>query len=179
MKLLLPIIIAIAAIFANSTVSAQVYKCVDKDGKVQYSDIPPPADAKCGVAKKLDTRVASSPLELPPATSKAAIDSKANKDGKAKGKDSKDGPKTLADQSKDFNKRRADEADAAKKDAETERLAKAKQVRCTEFTNYLRDLETGQPLASSNEKGERVILDDAGRAAQIDRARTAMNESCK
>jgi Domain of unknown function (DUF4124) len=178
-KLPLPIVIAIALLLATATVTAQVHKCVDKDGKVQYSDIPPPADAKCTTAKKLDTRAASSPLELPPATSKAASDTKANKDGKAKDAKAKDGPKTLADKTKDFDKRRADEADTAKKDADAERVAKANKARCTDSTNYLRDLESGRPLASSDEKGERVILDDAARNVQMERARTAMTESCK
>lgn len=176
MKSPLPIIIAIAALLANAPVNAQVYKCVDKDGKVQYSDIPPPADAKCAASKKIDTRVSSSPLDLPPATSKAATDAKIGKDGKPA---AKDGSKTLADKAKDFDKRRADEAEAAKKSAETERVAKANKARCTEATNFLRDIESGRPIASSDDKGERVILDDAARNVQMERARTAMTESCK
>jgi Domain of unknown function (DUF4124) len=177
-KLPLPIaiaiVIAITLLLATATVTAQVYKCVAKDGKVQYSDIPPPTDVKCDAPKKIDTRVASSPLELPPATSKAASDTKANKDSKAK-----DGPKTLADKAKDFDKRRADDVDAAKKAAETERIAKANKARCSEATSFLRDIESGRPMASSDEKGERVILDDAARNVQMERARTAMTESCK
>jgi hypothetical protein len=176
MKSPLPIIIAIALLLATTTVTAQVFKCVDKNGKVQYSDIPPTADAKCSAEKKIDTRVSSSPLDLPPTTGKAAADAKVGKDGKPA---AKDGPKTLADKAKDFDKRRADETEAAKKAAETERVAKANKTRCTEATNFLRDIESGRPIASSDEKGERVILDDAGRNAQMERARTAMTESCK
>lgn len=176
MKSPLPIIIAIAVLLATATVAAQVYKWVDKDGKVQYSDIPPPADAKGAAPKKLDTRVSSSPLDLPPATGKAATDAKIGKDGKPA---VKDGPKTLADKAKDFDKRRVDDAEAAKKLAETERVAKANKARCTEATSFLRDIESGRPMAGSDEKGERVILDEAGRNAQMERARTAMTESCK
>src|SRR5512140_2243054 len=41
---------------AVATVSAQaqtVYRWVDKDGKVQYSDTPPPADARSSQQKRL------------------------------------------------------------------------------------------------------------------------------
>jgi len=176
MKSPLPIIIAITVLLATATVTAQVYKWVDKDGKVQYSDIPPPADAKGAAPKKLDTRVPSNALEVPSTSGKTAADGKAKKDSKTP---AKDGPKTLADKAKDFDKRRTDEADAAKKTAEIERVAKANKERCTEATNFLRDIESGRPLAASDEKGERVILDDAGRSAQMDRARKAMTESCK
>jgi Domain of unknown function (DUF4124) len=179
MKTLIRFFIAVAALLAAATATAQVYKCTDKDGKVQYSDIPPPADAKCASPKKIDARSAAGP-GVAPAPAPAKTNSKdAPKDAKA-GKDApKDSPKTLADRTKDFDKRRADEAEAAKKAADEERVAKANQARCTEATRYLRDLESGRPLASSDDKGERVLLDDAGRATEVNRARTAMKESCK
>ena len=39
---------AVAILLATATVAAQVYKWVDKDGKIQYSDTPPPATESCG-----------------------------------------------------------------------------------------------------------------------------------
>jgi hypothetical protein len=183
MKTPLRIFIAIAILLATATVTAQVYKWTDKDGKVQYSDIPPPPDAKGAAPKKIDARSATGPGVAPaPAPAKANTkdapkDAKASKDAP---KDSpKEGPKTLADRTKDFDKRRADEAEAAKKAADEERVAKANQARCSEATRYLRDLESGRPIANSDDKGERVLLDDAGRNNEVNRARTAMKESCK
>jgi glutaredoxin len=38
--------IAAAAMFVAATAGAQMYRWVDKDGKVQYTDTPPPAAAK-------------------------------------------------------------------------------------------------------------------------------------
>ena len=38
--------IAVAAMLAAATAGAQMYRWVDKDGKVQYTDTPPPASAK-------------------------------------------------------------------------------------------------------------------------------------
>ena len=36
---------AIAIFLATATVAAQVFKWIDKDGKVNFSDTPPPAEA--------------------------------------------------------------------------------------------------------------------------------------
>ena len=44
---------AIAIFLATATVAAQVFKWIDKDGKVNFSDTPPPAEAVKGEAKKL------------------------------------------------------------------------------------------------------------------------------
>jgi len=176
MKPLLPLLSAIAILLATATVAAQVYKWVDKDGKVQYSDVPPPSDVKGVVPKKIDMRVTSpaqagnaGTVALPNAASKTGADAKA----------AKDAPKTLADKSKDFEKRRTDEAEAQKKSTATERIAKADQARCTEATRFLGELDSGRPMSASNDKGERVILDESGRAAQVERARKAMTESCR
>jgi glutaredoxin len=38
--------IAVAAMFVAATAGAQMYRWVDKDGKVHYTDTPPPAAAK-------------------------------------------------------------------------------------------------------------------------------------
>ena len=38
--------IAVAAMFVAATAGAQMYRWVDKDGKVQYTDTPPPAASK-------------------------------------------------------------------------------------------------------------------------------------
>jgi glutaredoxin len=43
--------IAVAAMFVAATAGAQMYRWVDKDGKVHYTDTPPPAASK-GVQKR-------------------------------------------------------------------------------------------------------------------------------
>ena len=51
------IAIAVLALFLAPLASAQLYKWVDKDGKVHYSDQPPPAQASKQI--KVDTGVSS------------------------------------------------------------------------------------------------------------------------
>lgn len=179
MKTPLRFFIAIAILLAAATVTAQVYIWTDKDGKVNYSDIPPPADAKGAAPKKLDTRSAAGPGVTPPAKAAPANAKDAPKDAKASKDAPKEGPKTLADRTKDFDKRRADEAEAAKKAADVERVAKANEARCSAATRSLRDFESGRPIASTDDKGERVILDDAARNNEMSRVRSIMKESCK
>ena len=57
---------AVAILLATATVAAQVYKWVDKDGKIQYSDTPPPATATKTEAKKVDTSPAAASTAAAP-----------------------------------------------------------------------------------------------------------------
>lgn len=175
MKTPIQLFVALAVLLAAATVTAQVYKWVDKDGKVQYTDTPPPTDVK-GTPKKVDTRPASAPAAIPAAPTKSAPDNDAGKDT-AKGALAK--PLTLEERSKESDKRRAERIEAEKKAAEQAKLDKANQERCKEATHYLRDLETGRPISTTDDAGERKILDDAARSAELARARSAMSQSCK
>jgi hypothetical protein len=154
MKSPVQLFIAIAILLATATVAAQVYKWVDKDGKVQYTDTPPPASATKTEAKKLDA---------PPAAATPAG---------APGK-------SLADRSKDFDKRKADEAEKLKKTEADQKIAEIKASNCTEAKRYLATLESGRPMSRSSDAGDRELLSDDARQAEMARARKAVDESCK
>ena len=168
--------IALAILLGAATVTAQVYKWVDKDGKVQYTDTPPPLDAK-GVPKKIDARPAagagSAATKAPPtSTAKGVVPA----DAKTAPPDK---PKTLAELNMESEKRRTDALDAEKKAAAQSKMDKANQDRCKEATRYFRDLETGRPISITDDAGQRKLLDDPARATELARAQNAMNESCK
>ncbi len=172
------IFFALAVLLATATVAAQVYRWVDKDGKVHFSDQPPPNEAKGVTAKKIDARPASGSVATPPPSPAAAKDGKV--DPKAPPKDAKpESQKTLAEKAKDFEKRREEEAKAAKKAEEQAKVDESNKERCMQAQRYLRDLESGRPIATSNSKGERELMDDAARSAEMGRARAAVSESCK
>lgn len=178
MKSPIQLFVAIAVLLAAATVTAQVYKWVDKDGKVQYSDIPPSPDAKGVEPKKVDVRAPVAPAAPTKATPANAKD--APKDAKTAGKDGpKEAPKSLSDRAKDSDKRRADEAVAAKKSADDEQVAKANQARCKDATRYMAEFNSGRPIAGTDDAGGRKILDDEGRNAEIAKVRLVMTESCK
>ncbi len=172
------IFFALAVLLATATVAAQVYRWVDKDGKVHFSDQPPPNEAKGVTAKKIDARPASGNVATSPPSSAAAKDGKV--DPKAPPKDAKpDSQKTLAEKAKDFEKRREEEAKAAKTAEEQAKVDESNKERCMQAQRYLRDLESGRPIATSNAKGEREMMDDATRAAEMGRARAGVSEFCK
>jgi Domain of unknown function (DUF4124) len=154
---------ALAILLATATVTAQVFKWIDKDGKVHFTDTPPPADAVKGEAKKLTIAPSGN------AGANAAAPKAAGERAKVGAKDS----------AKEAEKSKADAAEKAKKEEDTERIAKQNEERCREAKRYLSSLETGQPLVRNNDAGERTLMSDAERAAEVARAKTAMSESCK
>jgi hypothetical protein len=79
----------------------------------------------------------------------------------------------------DARKRKAEEEQKAKERAlEAENAAK-RADNCARAKAHLRALEDGLRLARVNEKGEREILDDKGRAAETQRARAVIASDCK
>ncbi len=136
---------------------AQVYKWVDKDGKVQYSDTPP-TDTSQVTAKKLDAP--SSGLTSAPATKTPAVNGKdAPKDpGKAKEETS---------------------AEKANREAEEQKNKEIDAENCREAQTSLRTLDNGTPVRKSNAAGELQYLDTAQREAERARIQQIISESCK
>ncbi|MFT3822022.1 MAG: DUF4124 domain-containing protein [Rubrivivax sp.] len=81
------------------------------------------------------------------------------------------------------------ELQARKKAAETEQQAKAKAEEqrnaairadnCARARSHLATLDSGQRLARINDKGEREVLDDEARAAEVRRAREVIASDCR
>lgn len=61
---------ALAASFASQA-QTNVYRWVDKDGKVHFSDTPPPPDAKQSSQKRMGSGAADSAVQMPYATQQA------------------------------------------------------------------------------------------------------------
>lgn len=70
----IPILLCVAAALAASAAQAQttLYKWVDKDGKVQYTEFPPPKDARNVTEKVLSGGGPSTEEQMPYATRMAA-----------------------------------------------------------------------------------------------------------
>ena len=154
MKSPIQLFAAIAILLATATVAAQVYKWVDKDGKVQYTDTPPPPGATKSEPKKVDTGPGSGSGAPPVA-------------------------RTLQDRTADYDKRKKDEAETGKKAGDVAKKAEIDQENCKSARTALRDLESGRPIRRSNEQGEVTIMMDEERQSEITKARTAVAASCK
>ena len=152
------ILLAAACAFAAGAM-AQQYKWVDKDGRVQYGDAPPPG-------------VRATPLRPPPAQAPAPRE--ADKSAAAK-----KGPQTPAEREADFRKRQQEAAKDREKQTQEQQLAEEKKENCARAQEMLRTLQSGQRIARTDAKGERYYLEDAQIAQETVKAQQAVQHWCK
>lgn len=134
--------------------SGEMYRWVDAQGSVHYTDEPPPAGAK------------SSKTFTPPAASPAAGVEPAKS-------------KSWQEKEIEFQKRKADKAESEEKKAKEEADARAKKDNCEQSRKRLQALESGQRFVNTNEKGEREVMEDAARQKALADARKAVADWCK
>ena len=160
------IILLLALLAFSFSAQGELYKWVDKDGKTQYTDQPPPQGAAAS-QKKLDIK--SAPAQ--PAAVKAGDK---EKEGKADGKAS--APKTIAERDLEFKKRRIAEAEA-----ETKQQAEAKQnqEKCAQAQTKLKTYQEVSRIAIPDGKGGTTYADDAARQKGLDEAQKDVAASCK
>ena len=132
--------------------AAQLYKWVDKDGKVTYSDQPPPA----GQSKQINVGGGAPAPAAAPAAGRSAVD-----------------------KDKDLNKNRAEAQAKAKVAAAAQERAKAEEAECVRAKAYLRTVTDGGRIATYDAKGERVLLDDKQIEEERVKARKAVDDTCK
>ena len=149
-------LILVLAAIAN----ADVYKWVDKDGKVQYSDQPPLS----GDAKKMRRNskdMALTPSSNPPASTSAK-------------------PATpVADQELEYRKRKAEKEEAEKKQLVAAETAKKNKEYCNNLKGDLQSHSDGTRLVRYNEKGARLMLDDKERADSKRNLEESIANDCK
>jgi len=133
---------------------AQQFRWVDKDGRVQYGDTPPPG-------------VKATRLKPPPAGSAPAPSSAAKKDGE----------KPLSPDAA-FRKRQQEREAEDKKTAETSANAALKRQNCEAAQASVRSIQSGQRITTVDKAGERVYLDDAQLAGELARAQQAVAANC-
>jgi hypothetical protein len=133
---------------------AQLYKWVDSNGRVQYSDRPP------GAGKKAEQ------------VSNANVGSIGSQSTSA-------GAKSPSDLEADFRKRQADKAEADKKQQQAAAEQKQKSESCEAARRNLAALQSGQRMARYDEKGEPSFMDDASRARETERAQQQVQTWCK
>ena len=83
------------------------------------------------------------------------------------------------DKALEEKKKQAEAAEAAKKKAEQEKVAAARAENCKRAMNAKATLDSGMRMARLNDKGEREVLDDAQRAAELKRVNQIIAQDCK
>jgi hypothetical protein len=145
--------------------AAQMYKWVDSNGKIHYSDKPPPGNVK---TEKL--RTPAQPASAPAAS--------APKDGAQKDT-AKTGPKSVAEQEQAFRKRQAEETKTEQEQAQKETEVRDRAENCKRAKAALANLELGGRQTRIDEKGERAFLSDAEIARAAAQARQEAADACK
>jgi hypothetical protein len=148
MKRLSTLALALALAFSANAVAQ--YRWVDKNGRVQYGDTPPPGAG----AKPLRPQ----PGAAPPAEAKGEL--------------------TAAEREAEFRKRQLEAGQAREKQEKLAQEAAARKDSCDRAKENLRTLESGQRIARTDAKGERYFLDESQIAQETARARRTVQESC-
>jgi hypothetical protein len=143
---------------ASASAGAETYKWTDAEGKVHYSDQPPPANAKKEAT--INPRKSSKP----PTGEKGATAAK---------------PKTYMEQEAAFKKRQVETAEreaAEKKKADEEATKKSN---CDQAQAQLKMLQAGGRVTRPGAQGEREYLSDAQIAQETERAKKTVESWCK
>jgi len=137
----------------------RVYKCVDENGRVIFSQSP------CGAASEtIELRELLSPSATPESTQETAR--------QRLDKLMKEQEERRAQRSEEEHRKRA-EREARKQEAA------ARRERCEVARQNLRTLLMQRAVYRFDERGERVYLDDAERSAEIRRTADEIRQFCK
>lgn len=159
---ILPLSLLCGALLLSLAPAAQAqWKWRDADGRVQYSDRPPPGHV---AEKDILARPSSSALRAMTAAAAAAPAAAS-------------GPASAAAPGKSASD--AAKAEKERKAADEKRRAELNAENCRHAQEQLRMLDSGVRVSQVNDKGERVALDDAAKLAQIKQAQTVISVSCK
>jgi len=140
---------------------ADLYKWTDENGKVHYSDQPPPGDVKKSESIK---QLKSAPASEAPAAGGANASAK---------------PKTAADLDMEFRKRRVEAAEAEAKVQKEAAAAEEKKRNCQRATAQVASLERGGRITRPGSNGEQTYMSDEEIAKEVVSARKAADSWCK
>jgi hypothetical protein len=146
----------------------------DDNGRVVYSDRPPPSGVK---SDRIVRQPSNTQTVLPSQPSGGATETPAHAASDT-ARPASGAPKTVAEQEMEFRKRQQERADAEKKAQEEQSRASAKAAECERAKGYLRTLEEGIRIARTDASGNREFLDDTQRAAEVERTRKIVESTC-
>jgi len=147
--------LAAGAMLAAGPAAAVLYKWVDANGRVSYSDQPPPGNVKAEIVGGSGASPATTAAVAP------------------------DAVRDMASQELELKKRAAQRVAEQKKTEKQRADAVAQQQACADARNQIRMLDSDQLILNRiNEKGEPVYLDEAMRNKERDRLGLQIRENC-
>jgi hypothetical protein len=152
--------------FGTATAQAANWKYRDAQGRIVVSDLPPPAGVQ---DKDILERPTTVVRRAPAPTAAASAAATAAPTALAQGND----PELEA------RRKKAAAEQEQKQKVEQEKDAAQRGENCSRAKSHLAALGDGLRIARTNDKGEREILDDKGRADEMQRARQVIASDCK
>ena len=131
---------------------AGLNKWVDADGKVHYSDSPPPNVETQSVRNVTGKEQVNAPVKY--------------------------SSKSVAEREAEYKKAKQAKEEAAQKKAKQDAIAETKKLNCAAARDNLRVLESGSRVVTYDANGERSFLDDDTRAQSLEQAREAIRSNC-
>lgn len=162
----LAISLAVLASIAWAQQSPSQWKWRDAAGQLHISDMPPPASVPSSAILERPTDVRRNGRAVPqPSRAPEAAASAPRPAG--------------TDPELDARRKKADDEKAVQQKVAQEKDAALRAENCSRAKGHMAALNEGMRMTRTNEKGEREVLDDKGRAEEMQRARTVIASDCK
>lgn len=178
-----PIALVFALVVGTSaadSVWAQ-YQWRDENGRMTFSDLPPPASTPPTNVLRAPARPAAQASTAPSASPGASQASAASGAASSATPAAPAGTPaaTAADRELEFRKRQLERADADRK--QTERRAQSDRIAraCEDARASLRVLESGMRITQVNGNGEREYLSDEARERKLASMRQDLQQQCE
>lgn len=151
------------------------YKWRDSNGRIIYSDTPPPPEIPTSNILKGNFKTPpKTGTEAPAQSSEQSAGANTNQN---KGEEKKSGPKSLAEKELEFKKRQLEKAEAEKKAQQAAQEESERQQFCERAKGYLRSLESGVRISQTATNGELKYMDDAQRTSEIALTKKRLSEN--
>ena len=148
----------ILLVLSSANAFAGLNKWVDENGKVHYSDQPPPANVKAETLRS--TSGAANASNVAASSAPAA-------------------PKTIAEREAELKKSQQLKKEAADKAAKEQAAAETTKANCAAAQQNLRTLQSGIRMVEVDAKGERSYLSDEQRQQRITNTQKDVSDFCK
>ncbi|MEP6608134.1 MAG: DUF4124 domain-containing protein [Burkholderiaceae bacterium] len=172
------ILAAIVLAGMTSTPSEAQWAWKDANGRLVYSDRPPPTDIKpAQIVRQPNTQTLANPAPASGPIDDAAKTSDP-KSPDARSVPAANAPKTVAEREMEFRKRQQERAESDKKSAEEQTKSAARTAECERARGYMKSLEDGVRVTRTDAAGNREFLNDEQRSAEVERTRKIIQGTC-
>ena len=167
----LPVLAALLLGLALALPAAAQWKWRDQNGRVQYSDLPPPAGVpEQDILSRPGPGAKRRGITMQPVQQAASAPSAAAAAGAL-------APRT-GDPELEAKRKKAEAENTEKQKAAEAKVAAQRQDNCSRAKEQMRTIDSGMRLARTNDKGEREVLDDKARADEAKRTREIIASNC-